>query len=76
MSVADACAEIEAGSGTQFCPQAAGALVSTVRDRTAHAFHQARCECRNCGAHTTSNVGYKIAGQCPNCQSFELSELR
>jgi response regulator RpfG family c-di-GMP phosphodiesterase len=78
MSLADTCAEIEAGSGTQFCPTAAGALVSIVRnasERTAPVFHQARCECLSCGAHTVSNVGYKVAGQCPNCKSFELAEL-
>ncbi len=78
VSVADACAEIEAGSGTQFCPTSASALVSIVRsasERPAPAFHQARCQCLSCGAHMTTNVGYKVAGQCPNCQSFDLAEL-
>jgi HD domain/GAF domain len=71
--------EIEAGSGTQFCPTTAAALTSIVRsasERTAPAFHEARCECLSCGAHTTSNVGYKVAGQCPNCKSFELAEIK
>ncbi|MGI9184886.1 MAG: hypothetical protein ACR2GZ_07965 [Solirubrobacteraceae bacterium] len=76
MSVTDACTEIEAGSGIQFCPTAAGALVSVVRSASARpSFHQARCECLSCGAHTTANVGYKVAGQCPNCKSFELAEI-
>ncbi|MGH3601203.1 MAG: HD-GYP domain-containing protein [Pseudonocardiaceae bacterium] len=76
MSVADACAEIAAGSGTQVCPAAAAALLALVRSTGEPApFHEARCECLNCGAHTTSNVGYKVAGQCPNCKSFELSEI-
>jgi len=34
--------------------------------------HRARCECRHCGVHTITNVGYKAAGSCHNCGSFEL----
>jgi hypothetical protein len=34
--------------------------------------HRARCECRRCGAHTITYVGYKIAGGCSNCGSYEL----
>jgi Zn finger protein HypA/HybF involved in hydrogenase expression len=34
--------------------------------------HTARCECRNCGVHTMASVGYKVAGTCPNCGSFDM----
>jgi hypothetical protein len=31
-----------------------------------------RCECRRCGAHTITNVGYVVAGNCSNCHSYQL----
>ena len=31
-----------------------------------------RCACRRCGVHTVTNVGYTVAGHCPNCGSYEL----
>ncbi len=34
--------------------------------------HRARCACRRCGVHTITDVGYKVAGNCHNCGSFEL----
>lgn len=36
------------------------------------ALHRARCSCQCCGAHTYTNVGYTIGGNCPNCGSFDL----
>jgi Zn finger protein HypA/HybF involved in hydrogenase expression len=56
-------------------------LMRTLTEHTAqpdprpHAFHRARCECRGCGAHTMADVGYKVAGQCPNCGSYDLAEV-
>jgi hypothetical protein len=35
----------------------------------------ARCECRNCGVHTMAAVGYKVAGACPNCGSFDMAPV-
>jgi ribosomal protein S27AE len=35
----------------------------------------ARCACGRCGAHTFTNVGYKVAGSCPNCGSFDLARV-
>ena len=34
-----------------------------------------RCACQACGAHTIATVGYKVAGNCPNCGSYELSPV-
>ena len=34
--------------------------------------HRARCECRRCGVHMITDVGFKVAGSCRNCGSFEL----
>ena len=31
-----------------------------------------RCECRHCGVHTVTDVGFRVAGNCCNCGSFEL----
>jgi hypothetical protein len=31
-----------------------------------------RCECRRCGVHTVTDVGFRVAGSCCNCGSFEL----
>jgi hypothetical protein len=34
-----------------------------------------RCACRHCGVHTVTNVGYTVAGHCPNCGSYELTPI-
>ena len=34
-----------------------------------------RCRCASCGAHVTAQSGYRIAGQCQNCGSYELMPL-
>ena len=34
-----------------------------------------RCECRRCGVHVVTNVGYTVAGECANCGSYELSPI-
>lgn len=35
-------------------------------------FRRMRCACRRCGAHTITDVGFVVAGSCPNCRSYEL----
>ncbi|MDQ6834896.1 MAG: GAF domain-containing protein, partial [Actinomycetota bacterium] len=44
-------------------------------DQDTAAYHQGRCACGDCGAHTTTGVGYKVAGCCPNCGSYDLVEV-
>ena len=34
-----------------------------------------RCECGGCGAHIVVQTGYRLAGQCGNCGSYELRTL-
>ena len=36
---------------------------------------QVRCECVGCGAHIVAQTGYRLAGQCGNCGSYELRTL-
>ncbi len=38
-------------------------------------FHRGRCHCLVCGTHTIADVGFRVAGQCPNCHSYQLEEL-
>jgi hypothetical protein len=35
-------------------------------------FRRMRCACQRCGAHTVTNVGFVLAGNCSNCKSYEL----
>jgi hypothetical protein len=45
-------------------PRSAGVAPSPLR--------RARCECRRCGVHMITDVGFKVAGSCRNCGSFDL----
>jgi hypothetical protein len=38
-------------------------------------FRSMRCTCQRCGAHTITNVGFTVAGNCSNCGSYELLPL-
>lgn len=47
-----------------------GAASATAR---AARLQQRRCQCRQCGAHAVADVGLRVAGQCPNCRSYDLA---
>lgn len=36
---------------------------------------QVRVSCSNCGCHVFVQAGFRIAGQCLNCGSYELDSL-
>ncbi len=61
------------GSSPDISPrQAADNELSRSRGFTPGPLHRARCECRRCGVHMITDVGFKVAASCRNCGSFEL----
>ena len=34
-----------------------------------------RCACEVCGTHTNAVKAFRVAGSCPNCGSFRLTQV-
>lgn len=38
-------------------------------------YRTVRCACRRCGAHVIVKAGFVLAGNCGNCDSYDLVRL-
>lgn len=78
LTMEDALLEIASRAGAQFCPEAVRSFLSIRQPSLVEERRQqtsglrARCECLDCGTHTAADVGSHVAGQCPNCRSYNL----
>jgi hypothetical protein len=35
-----------------------------------------RCACDHCGAHVIAKAGFRVAGSCGNCGSYEITPIK